>query len=76
MPVYAPRPPASLAHASSAPASLLLPTTCPACVPCPRLQVVLAKHSCTVGEVQDVLFSLERAKAIMVEGDDLYLCSA
>ncbi|EFN58190.1 hypothetical protein CHLNCDRAFT_57043 [Chlorella variabilis] len=38
--------------------------------------VVLAKHSCTVGEVQDVLFSLERAKAIMVEGDDLYLCSA
>jgi hypothetical protein len=44
-------------------------------LPVPSLQVMLARHSCTAAEVQDVLFVLERKDAIMVDGDDIFLCN-
>ncbi|KAL4443487.1 hypothetical protein ABPG75_011224 [Micractinium tetrahymenae] len=39
------------------------------------LTVMLARHACTAGEVRDVLFALERRQDIMLDGDDIYVCT-
>lgn len=41
----------------------------------PRAQVMLARHACSAGEVRDVLYALERRQAIMLDGDDIYVCT-
>lgn len=42
---------------------------------CSLAQVMLARHACSAAEVQDVLHALERRQDIMLDGDDIYVCT-